>query len=294
MNDAIEKVEDFFELTDEERKRLLPSGNAIIFKNRVRFARLYLIKAQLIESKRRGFVNITDRGKEVLNKNPKEIDLKFLEQFPEYLDFKNQLKKNQEAKRKNKIEVHNEPDFESGTDLLSEQTTEEVLEYAFEKLQKDTAAELSNKINECSWSFFEKLVIDLLLKMGYGGSRKDAGQAFAKSNDEGIDGIIKEDKLGLDIIYVQAKKWQVGNTVGRPEIQKFAGALQGQRAKKGIFITTSSFSKGAYEYTKVIESKIVLIDGIELAELMISNNLGVSTESTYELKKIDIDYFIEE
>ena len=130
--------------------------------------------------------------------------------------------------------------------------------------------------------------------MGYGGSRKDAGQAFAKSNDEGIDGIIKEDKLGLDIIYVQAKKWQVGNTVGRPEIQKFAGALQGQRAKKGIFITTSNFSKGAYEYTKVIESKIVLIDGIELAELMMANNLGVSTENVYELKKIDSDYFIED
>lgn len=294
MNEAIEKVEDFFNLTDEERKRLLPSGNAIIFKNRVRFARLYLIKAELIESKQRGFVNITTRGKEVLESKPDNIDLKFLEQFPEYMEFKNKLKKNQEEKRKNKKEDISEPNFDNESYSINEQTTEEVLEYAFEKLQKETASDLSEKINNCSWSFFEKLVIDLLLKMGYGGSRKDAGQAFAKSNDEGIDGIIKEDKLGLDIIYVQAKKWQKGNTVGRPEIQKFAGALQGQRAKKGIFITTSNFSKGAYEYTKVIDSKIVLIDGIELAELMMSNNLGVSTENIYELKKIDTDYFIEE
>ncbi len=292
MNSAIEKVEDFFELTEEERKRLLPSGNAIIFKNRVRFARLYLIKAGLIESKRRGYINITLKGKEVLKSNPKEINLKYLEQFPEYLEFKNKLKKNQEEKRKNKKDSNAE--LINNTELDNEQTTEETLEYAFDKLQKETASDLSEKINNCTWSFFEKLVIDLLLKMGYGGSRKDAGQAFTKSNDEGIDGIIKEDKLGLDIIYVQAKKWQKGNTVGRPEIQKFAGALQGQRAKKGIFITTSNFSKGAYEYTKVIDSKIVLIDGIELAELMMANNLGVSTENIYELKKVDTDYFIEE
>ena len=156
-----------------------------------------------------------------------------------------------------------------------EQTTEENFEYAYERLKEETAIELKEKLENSSWIFFEQLVIDLLLKMGYGGSRKDAGKALAKTNDEGIDGIIKEDKLGLDIIYVQAKKWNSNKCVSRPEIQKFAGALQGQRAKKGIFITTAKFTKGAIEYTKVIDSKIVLIDGDELVDLMMDNNLGV-------------------
>ncbi len=151
---------------------------------------------------------------------------------------------------------------------------------------------LLQTVKECSPDFFERFVIDVLIKMGYGGSRKEAGQAVGRAGDEGIDGIIKEDKLGLDIIYLQAKRW--GNTVGRPEIQKFAGALQGQRARKGIFIATSNFSKEALDYVNNIESKIILIDGQRLAELMIDHNVGVSPVASYEIKKIDTDYFIED
>ncbi len=290
LNDVIEELGDYFELTEEEKKQLLPSGNAVIFKNRVRFARLYLIKAGLLESPKRGYVEISSTGEETLKENLDRIDLKYLERFPQYKEFKKKLKQTQKDKRKEKTESSSQ----RVDDEMEGQTTEENFEYAYEKLKEETAIELREKIEGSTWSFFENLVIDLLLRMGYGGSRKDAGQAFAKSNDGGIDGIIKEDKLGLDIIYVQAKKWSSDRSVSRPEIQKFAGALQGQRAKKGIFITTAKFTQGAIDYTSIIDSKIVLIDGDQLVELMMENDLGVSTVASYHVKKIDTDYFIEE
>ena len=167
-----------------------------------------------------------------------------------------------------------------------------MIESAYQSIREDLASELLQSIKSCSPSFFERLVVDLLVKMGYGGTRKDAGQATRKTADGGIDGIIKEDRLGLDIVYIQAKRWE--NTVGRPEIQKFAGALQGMRAKKGIFITTSDFSRDAEDYVKNIESKIILIDGDLLADLMIDHNIGVSPVAAYELKRIDTDYFTED
>ena len=170
-------------------------------------------------------------------------------------------------------------------------TPEEQIEEAYEVLRDSLAAQILEQLRGASAHFFEKVVVEVLVKMGYGGSRKDAGQAIGSSGDEGIDGIIKEDRLGLDIIYIQAKKWD--NTVTRPEVQKFAGALQGKRARKGIFISTSEFSKGAYEYVAAIESKIILVDGKRLAQMMMDFNVGVSTEATYELKKIDSDYFAE-
>lgn len=178
------------------------------------------------------------------------------------------------------------------TELANNKTPEEFLEYGYQKIRSDLASELLVKIQESSPSFFEKLVIELLLKIGYGGSRKEAGKTVGRSGDGGIDGIIKEDKLGLDIIYIQAKRWEA--TVGRPEIQKFAGALQGQRAKKGIFITTANFSKDAREYASMIDNKIVLIDGEELTNLMIDYGVGVSRLAIYEIKRIDTDYFTEE
>jgi len=159
-------------------------------------------------------------------------------------------------------------------------------------LKDNLATELLQNVKNCSPAFFERLVIDLLVKMGYGGTRKDAGQAIGKSGDEGIDGIIKEDRLGLDVIYIQAKRW--GNPVSRPEIQKFVGALQGQKAKKGIFITTSIFTHEAEDYVKKIENKIILIDGDMLAKLMIDHNIGVSPLSSYEIKRMDMDYFTED
>jgi restriction system protein len=276
--DAINSLSEQFGLTDEDRKELLPSGKQAVFDNRIGWARTYLKKAVLIESKKRGFFNITARGQKVLAENPEKINVKYLERFPEFVEFRTVKKKDKKTGNNGSV-----PD--------DEKNPEEVLEAAYQELQDTLASELKDIIEKCSPEFFERLVIDVLVKMGYGGSRKEAGQAIGKSGDEGIDGIIKEDKLGLDIIYIQAKRWQA--TVGRPEIQKFAGALLGQQAKKGIFITTSSYSSGSKVYVKNLDSKIILIDGDQLAELMIENNVGVNVSASYEIKKIDSDYFIE-
>jgi restriction system protein len=205
--------------------------------------------------------------------------MKFLKQFDEYNEFLNITNQNKnDDGSTNEIEIH---------------TPEELIETAFQNIKRTLADEILEKVRNVTPAFFERLVVDLLVKMGYGGSIKDAGKAIGKTNDEGIDGTIKEDKLGLDIIYIQAKRWKEGNIVGRPEIQKFVGALAGQGAKKGIFITASAFSKDALEYSPKNETKIIMIDGIQLAELMIEYNVGVSNQQTYEIKRIDNDYFDE-
>ncbi|MFQ5897397.1 MAG: restriction endonuclease [Candidatus Methylomirabilia bacterium] len=278
LRNAIDHLANEFGLAEENRKHLLPSGRQPTFDNRVGWARTYMKKAGLLESTRRGFFRITERGLQVLAQNPARIDDKFLSQFPEFLEF--------QSRKEEK-----EGQLASIGGQVAE-TPEEQLEFAYQRTREELSRELLKQIMTWPATFFEKLVVELLVKIGYGGSRLDAGQAIGRTGDEGIDGIIKEDKLGLDIIYIQAKRWT--NTVGRPEIQKFVGALQGQRARKGIFITTSSFSKDAVDYAASIESKVVLIDGQKLAELMIDHNLGVSTIATYELKKIDTDYFTEE
>ncbi len=281
--DLIELLATKFNLTEDERKELLSSGHQPIFDNRVGWAKTYLKKAGLIDSPKRATFIITQVGRDILKTNPTRIDAKFLRQFPSFLEFQN-------------YSSRNDSDEENEIELLEQtaQTPEENLESAYLRLRKSLAQELSNKVIELSPSFFERLVVELLVKMGYGGSIKDAGKAIGKSGDEGIDGTIKEDKLGLDIIYIQAKRWQPGNVVGRPELQKFVGALAGQGAKKGIFITTSSFTKDALEYSPKNETKIVLIDGQQLAQLMIDYNLGVNTHQSYEIKKLDNDYFSEE
>ena len=280
--DLIEKLAAEFNLTDEERKELLASGNQPVFDNRVGWAKTYLKKAGLIDSPKRATFVITELGLQTLKKNPDKIDAKYLRQFPAFLEFVHAGKNDTEGEE------------EHISQEVSEQTPEENLDKAYQRIRKSLASELLTKVIELSPAFFERLVIDLLVKMGYGGSIKDAGKAIGKSGDEGIDGTIKEDKLGLDIIYVQAKRWKTGNVVGRPEIQKFVGALAGQGAKKGIFITTSSFTKEALEYTPKNETKIVLIDGERLSQHMIDFNIGCTIQQTYELKKIDSDYFDEE
>lgn len=279
LREAIDALADEFSLSDAERKELLPSGRQATFNNRVGWARTYLTKAGLIELPKRGHFRISPRGLEALKKNPPKINIAFLEQYPEFVEFRSRDK---------------EPST-SGADALQtdEQTPEESLESAYQQVRRGLATELLQTIKSCSPEFFERLVIDVLLKMGYGGSRKEAGQAVGRSGDGGIDGIIKEDRLGLDIIYIQAKRWDTNNTVGRPEVQKFAGALQGHRAKKGIFITTSDFSREALDFVSRIDSKIVLIDGQTLAQHMIDHGVGVSAVASYEVKKIDSDYFLE-
>jgi len=280
--DLIEKLATEFQITDEERKELLASGNQAIFDNRVGWAKTYLKKAGLLDSPKRATFVITQIGLDTLKKNPDRVDAKYLRQFPAFLEFQN-------ASRND-----NETEEETTVIAVSEQTPEENLDKAYQRIRKSLASELLQNVVDLSPTFFERLVVELLVKMGYGGSIKDAGKAIGKSGDEGIDGTIKEDKLGLDIIYIQAKRWRPGNVVGRPELHKFVGALAGQGAKKGIFITTSNFTKEALDYTPKNETKIVLIDGEQLAQLMIDYNLGCTTQQTYELKKIDSDYFGEE
>jgi restriction system protein len=278
LREAIDKLAGYFTLDEAELQRLLPSGQQSIFSNRVGWARTYLKKAALVETPKRGQMKITQRGKEIITQNLEYIDDGFLEQFPEFLEFKNTNRKASE----NISTISGELD----------KTPEEIFEAAYEKLEKTLISDILQAIKGCSPAFFERLVIDVLVKMGYGGTQRDAGQAIGKTGDEGIDGIIKEDRLGLDMIYIQAKRWE--GTVGRPEIQKFAGALQGHRAKKGIFLTTSTFSKEAEDYVSRIESKIVLIDGEMLAQLMIENNVGITPIHSYEVKRIDSDYFSDE
>lgn len=276
--EAIEHLSLHFKLSEGELKDLLPSGQQEIFDNRVGWARTYLKKAGLLDAPRRGFFVITERGLDVLKACPPKINIAFLRQWPEFLEF--------QAARRDNGEV-------GGKEELSEQQTpEESLEYGYQKLKQALAQDLLGRIKSCSSGFFEKLVVELLVKMGYGGSRRDAGQAIGKSGDEGIDGIIKEDKLGLDVIFIQAKKWEA--SVGRPEIMRFVGALQGQHARKGVFITTSYFTDDAVEYAKTVDSKIRLIDGDELCKLMIDYDIGVTKIASYDIRRIDSDYFTEE
>ena len=262
-----------FQLTDEERRELLPSGRQGRFDNRVAWARAHLKMAGLVESTGRGMFRITRSGLEVLREKPTKIDIRFLTRFPEYATSRSA------ARHSNK---HEEQEDETG------QTPKEILESSYQTLRHELAQELLERVRTCSPRFFETLVVDLVVAMGYGGSRQDA-EAVGRSGDGGIDGTIKEDRLGLDVVYIQAKKWK--GTVGRPDVQAFAGSLDGQRARKGVMITTSQFSQEAKDYVGKIEKKIVLIGGEELAQLMIDHSIGVAEEATYTVKKIDLDYF---
>jgi len=279
FSQAVEELADQFELTTEERNELLPSGSQAVFNNRVGWARSYLKQAGLLASPKRGFFNITIKGTELLATNQPYLDVSILEQYPDFIEFRNRKK----DKGENESQIA--PSLEQESSL----TPEDALAFAYNKLRSTLESEILSAVKEASPSFFERVVVDLLVKMGYGGNRQDAGRALGKSGDGGIDGIINEDRLGLDVIYIQAKRWE--GVVGRPEIQKFAGALQGQRARKGVFITTSSFTKEAREYASVIESKIILIDGNHFSKLMAEYGVGVSTVGLYEVKKLDSDFF---
>lgn len=281
-SEAVEALAKELSLTDEDLKEMLPSGIQSTFVNRVGWASTYMKKAGLLEATRRGFYQITDRGKDLLKKQPKTINVKLLKQYSEFLEFQ-QLK----GTRSGDKSVG-----PKGISDVSTATPSEALESAYENLRDELADELLGKLKKTSPSFFERVVVELLVKMGYGGSRADAGKAIGRSGDGGIDGIIKEDKLGLDVVYIQAKRWD-NNPVGRPDVMQFAGALQAQRANKGIFITTSRFTDDARKYVSQIGSKIVLIDGDQLTSLMIEHDVGVSTVSLYPVKKIDSDYFEE-
>ena len=278
VHDAVALLAQRFNLTDEERQELIPSGRVPRFHNNVTWARTYMKKAGLLEDPKRGEFRITERGRKVLAGRPDTVNNKFLRQFDEFNEFISPS--------------FPDPVQPDPVQPDPELTPEQSLHASYQTLRSSLAADLLEQVKQASPAFFERLVVDVLVRMGYGGSRREAGEAIGRAGDEGIDGIIKEDPLGLDIIYAQAKRWE--NTVGRPEIQRFAGALHGQRARKGVFITTSSFSSEAVDYAASIDIKVILIAGMQLAELMIEHGVGVTTEVTYDLKRIELDYFSEE
>jgi len=284
LQDLISQISDKFKLTEKEKNELVPSGVQTKMYNRVTWVLTHFKKAHLAYTIRRGVFGITQEGMKILESKPPRIDLKFLKEIPEYKQWKDSYIKDWQ-------DTHSSDKKDIVEEIETDKTPEELLDYSYSQLKEELAIELIEKIKECSPSFFERLVIDLLIKMGYGGSRKEAGKVIGKSGDGGIDGIINEDKLGLDTIYIQAKKWD--NTVPIAQIRDFAGSLLSKKAKKGIFLSTSDFPKGAYDFVSSIEPKIILINGRELAELMIEYGVGVATKINYEVKKMDNDYFEE-
>lgn len=276
IRDVTKVVADHFCLSDDERTVQLPSGQQSVIANRVAWAKTYLKNAGLLENTRRGVVRISASGKSVLVKRPQRIDTAFLRQFEGLSEF---LKKSR-------------PAMASGESTTVNATPEEALEESYSALRNALAVDLIDRVKSCSPQFFERLVVELLVAMGYGGSLVDAGKAIGRSGDGGIDGIIKEDKLGLDVVCIQAKRWD--RTVGRPEVQAFVGSMEGLRARKGVLITTASFSKEAEDFVTRIERKIVLIDGKQLAQLMIDHDVGVAVARTFSVKRMDLDYFEEE
>jgi len=281
LRDTINQLSDQFHLTEEEKSELLPSGNQAIIDNRVGWARTYLKKAELLENPRRGILKISEGGRKLLDSKPQRIDVKYLKTLPGFKEWHSSFS----SKDDDTETVVEKSEVESG------KTPEELLEYSFLSIKAQLASELLDKVKSSPPAFFEFLVIDLLIRMGYGGSRKEVGQVLGRSGDGGIDGLIKEDKLGLDTIYVQAKRWE--NQVTIHQVRDFAGSLLGQKAKKGIFITTSNYPASAKEFVTSIEPRIILIDGKELAELMIEYNVGVATKKNYDVKRLDTDYFEE-
>lgn len=265
-------------LTPEDLAEPLPSGKQSRFANRVGWGLTHLKHAKCVEYPKSAHFRITDRGRALAAQKLKRIDLKLLDQFPEHRQFRTS---------------RSTPDVPATPPSYIEQTPEEQLEQAYESIRAETADTLLDHVKKASPAFFEQLVVDLLLKMGYGRSRDDAGRAIGAAGDEGIDGVISEDRLGLDTIYIQAKRW-LDTPVSRPEVQKFVGALHGKRARKGVFITTSTFTAEARGYVAQIDPRVVLIDGKQLAEYMLDYGLGVTTRATYELKRVDSDYFIEQ
>ncbi|SFR62556.1 restriction system protein [Thiomicrospira sp. ALE5] len=273
----VEQVSDEFALTPEQRAELLPSGKQTIIKNRIGWAITYLKKAGLVSSPKRAHYQLTDLGQSVLAQNLERINVRFLKQFESFRVFHS---------------VKPSTDKDTLDDNAAEalpDTPDEQLQQAYQSLNRSLAAELLENVKQLSPQAFEQLVVDLMIGMGYGGARKEAGQATKLTGDDGIDGIINEDKLGLDAIYLQAKRWE--NTVHRPEIDKFIGSLTRQGAKKGVFITTSDFSQGALASVRGLNLSVVLVDGQKLAELMIEHNVGVSVKETYQVKTLDSDYF---
>ena len=276
---AAQIIADRLGLTEDEREEMLPSGKQRLLHNRVHWAKFYMTKAGLIDSPKRGVFAISAAGRQLLATNPARIDVEVLKRIPAFVDFYNQAGDETQPAR---------------IATASDATPEEQIDAAHAILAKALKTELLARVLEQSPFFFERLIVDLLVAMGYGGSHEDAAQQLGKSGDGGIDGVIDEDRLGLDRIYVQAKRYAVGSSVGRPEVQGFVGSLVGRGASKGVFVTTSTFSKHAIDYARGLQQRVILIDGSQLTELMIEFGVGVRTSRAIEVKRVDEDFFVDE
>jgi restriction system protein len=284
MKELTERLASQFDLTDSERHELLPSGSQTVFSNRVAWAKSHLKHAGLIANPIRGKVTIAEVGRQILQQNPGTINCKFLKQFPSYLKFIGATPSSDSI---------TETSTTDETVMEGIQTPLELIESSFQTLRKETEEELLSKLKACSPAFFERVVVQLLRAMGYGGVTGD-GSVTGQSGDGGIDGIIKEDKLGLDVVCIQAKRY-ADSTVGRPIVQQFVGSMDFVQANKGVILTTSQFSAEAYEFVgKIVGKKVVLIDGQKVAGLMLDHNVGVTRSKMYELKEVSNDYFDED
>ncbi len=288
----VEALADKFNLTPEERAELIPSGRQTRLYNRVSWARNYLTGAILLQRTGRGRSSITQRGREVLAGNPARIDNTYLRQFPEFRDYLRSARKERDQQSEHKTTSESDTPDEALEATSESDTPDEALEDTFQRIRTQLVQELRQQMKQSSPRRFETLVVDLLLAMGYGGSRRDAGSAVGKSGDGGIDGIIKEDRLGLDLVYIQAKRWD--GTVGPRVVREFSGSLDMHRARKGVLVTTSEFSQSAEESAERSDKQIILIDGDQLAELMIDHNVGVSEVQSYVVKRVDEAYFEDE
>ena len=278
VRDIIESLADQFDLTEDERNEKVTSGNQTRFANRVHWAKTYLAQARLLKSTRRSHFIITDRGRAALADVEVEINRKFLQRFEEFRAFKSRKRPTNGG---------------DDTEIISdgEATPDEILREVHTRINDTLSAEILTRVRDAPAVFFEKLIVKLLLAMGYGGTSEDAGQALGRTGDDGVDGVIDQDPLGVDQIYLQAKRYADGNTIGPGAIRDFFGALSLKKAHKGIFVTTSSFSLTAVRTAQDLGSRIVLIDGNQLARLMIRYNIGCRDEDVLHLKKIDEDFF---
>lgn len=283
IRDAVQKLADEFNLAPEDRAEPIPSGGELLFSNRVNWACTYLAKAGAIKRSRRGHFHITERGLELLKDNPKRIDIKTLKKFPEFVVF-------QAPKPKADSGTANTSNDEDTVEE-TKSTPDEAIATAVAEIDSRLQTELLDRIIEKSPAFFESLVVDLIVEMGYGGSRENVMQRIGKPGDQGIDGIINEDALGLDVVYIQAKKYKRDASIGREAVQSFAGALDGKRATKGIFVATCPFTAGATSYADSVSKRIILIDGQRLVHLLIQYGVGVRVEREIQIKRVDLDYF---
>jgi restriction system protein len=279
---VVDAIADQLSLSPEDRSELLPSGQQTVFSNRVHWAKSYLSKAQLVEITKRGYFRITPRGQTVLQSSPKKIDNKFLMQFEEFRHF-----------RERSSGLVREENGDTTPPPLEDQrqTPDETMRLAYRQIETALMHDLLERIRNAPPDFFERLMVNLLISMGYGGSSENAGRTLGRSGDDGVDGVVDQDALGLDRVYIQAKRYASGNNIGPGAIRDFFGSLDRHKATKGLFVTTSTFSSSAKETAEHLSKRIVLVDGDELARLMIRHNVGCRIEETLHIKKVDEEFF---